>query len=71
MTVRKSGFEGRVALVTGGASGIGAEICRRLAEEGAKVVVADLDGSAASALADEIATAGSSAVGQELDVNRA
>ena len=32
----------RIAIVTGGAQGLGAAICRRLAEEGADVVVADL-----------------------------
>jgi NAD(P)-dependent dehydrogenase (short-subunit alcohol dehydrogenase family) len=45
---------GRVALVTGGASGIGAGVCRMLAGAGANVVVCDLDGPAAGALAAEI-----------------
>lgn len=36
-------FKGNVALVTGGAQGLGAAICRRLADEGADVVVADLN----------------------------
>jgi 3-hydroxybutyrate dehydrogenase len=45
---------GRSALVTGGASGIGAAVARRLAGNGATVTVADLDGDAAAALADEI-----------------
>ncbi|KQU07439.1 3-hydroxybutyrate dehydrogenase [Rhodococcus sp. Leaf7] len=44
----------RSALVTGGASGIGAAVARRLAGNGATVTVADLDGDAAAALADEI-----------------
>jgi 3-hydroxybutyrate dehydrogenase len=47
-------FTGRVAVVTGGASGIGAAICRRLAGEGALVVVADLDEGGAAAVAEEI-----------------
>lgn len=40
--------------MTGGASGIGAAVARRLAGNGATVTVADLDGDAAAALADEI-----------------
>jgi 3-hydroxybutyrate dehydrogenase len=44
----------RKALVTGGASGIGAAIAREFAAEGAHVVVADLNGAAASELAAEI-----------------
>jgi 3-hydroxybutyrate dehydrogenase len=45
---------GRKALVTGGASGIGAAICRALAESGATVTVADLNADAAQALAEEL-----------------
>ncbi|NJR78115.1 SDR family oxidoreductase [Sphingomonas sp. 36D10-4-7] len=47
-------FEGKVAIVTGGASGIGAATTRLLAREGARVMVADLDGDRAWALAAEI-----------------
>src|SRR5215211_1173595 len=47
-------LEGRTALVTGGASGIGAATCRRLAAEGAHVAVTDLNLEGASELAGEI-----------------
>jgi 2-hydroxycyclohexanecarboxyl-CoA dehydrogenase len=47
-------LEGRVALVTGGASGIGAATCRRLAAEGARVAVTDIDLDGATAVAREI-----------------
>jgi 3-hydroxybutyrate dehydrogenase len=45
---------GRTALVTGGASGIGAACARELAAHGARVQVADLDGDAADKVADEL-----------------
>ncbi|MBT9608175.1 3-hydroxybutyrate dehydrogenase [Microbacterium sp.] len=47
-------LSGRRALVTGGASGIGAAIARAFAEAGATVTVADLNAEGAAALADEI-----------------
>ena len=47
-------FENRVALITGGASGIGAASARRLAAEGATVVIADVNPEAGEALAKEL-----------------
>ena len=43
-----------IAVVTGGAHGIGEALCRRLAKDGVKVIVADLDVDAAQAVADDI-----------------
>lgn len=50
-------FEGKTALIVGGANGIGAAITRRLSAEGAKVVVADIDAESGEALCDELADA--------------
>jgi NAD(P)-dependent dehydrogenase (short-subunit alcohol dehydrogenase family) len=47
-------LDGRIAVVTGGGSGIGRATCRRMAEEGARVAVVDLDGESAEAVAKEI-----------------
>ncbi len=50
-------LEGRRVLITGAAGGIGAVCARRLAEEGAELLLADLDGAAATKLADELGQA--------------
>lgn len=55
----------RVAIVTGGAQGIGEAICRRLAADGATVVVADINGERAEAVAADI---GGSAISFQVDV---
>lgn len=47
-------LEGKVAIVTGGAGGIGAAVCRIMAMHGAKVVVADLVGDRARSLAENL-----------------
>lgn len=47
-------FAGKTAIVTGGARGIGEAIARALADQGAKVLVADLDGAAARSIAEAI-----------------
>lgn len=52
---------GKVALVSGGASGLGAESGRRLAREGAKVMLTDLAAERGEAVAEEILTAGGEA----------
>ncbi|MEO5898571.1 MAG: glucose 1-dehydrogenase [Ilumatobacteraceae bacterium] len=62
-------LSGRRAVVTGAASGIGRAIAHRLAEAGAAVVIADLDGDGAAKVAAEVAaTTGARAIGVEVDV---
>ena len=51
-------FEGKVALVTGGGGGIGSAIAKRLASEGAHVVVTDVNAQSAEAVAHDIRAAG-------------
>ncbi|MBM2811951.1 MAG: putative short-chain dehydrogenase/reductase [Chloroflexi bacterium] len=49
-----SRLEGRVIIVTGGGQGIGRAYCQRLAQDGASVVVADIDGAKAESVAREL-----------------
>jgi 3-oxoacyl-[acyl-carrier protein] reductase len=60
-------FEGRVALITGGASGIGAASARRIRAGGGRVALLDLDQARVDALADEL---GGGAIGIAADVTR-
>ena len=60
--------ESKVIIVTGGGGGIGAATCLRLGEEGASVVVADINETAANEMADRIVGQGGRAVGVQADV---
>ncbi len=60
---------GKVAIVTGGAAGLGLACARRLAEEGACVLIADLDAVGAEAAAREIEAAGGIASAAPVDVS--
>ncbi|HWB33444.1 MAG TPA: SDR family NAD(P)-dependent oxidoreductase [Acidobacteriaceae bacterium] len=71
VTGQPYGLEGKVALVTGGASGIGAATCRELTRAGARVIVADLNLTAAEALAKELTDQGMRARALEMDVTSA
>ncbi|NTI78493.1 SDR family NAD(P)-dependent oxidoreductase [Rhizobium rhizogenes] len=61
-------LKGLVAVVTGGAGGIGSATCRVLAERGASVAVADLDGERAQAVAEAINAGGGKAIGLSVDI---
>ncbi|GAA2600891.1 SDR family NAD(P)-dependent oxidoreductase [Dactylosporangium fulvum] len=61
-------FDGRVALVTGAARGIGRAVAARLAAEGAAVTLTDIDEGAVTAAADHLAGTGADAVAQVCDV---
>ena len=61
-------LDGKTAIITGGGQAIGRAYALAFAQEGANVVVADLDGANAEAVAGEIAAAGGSAISVQADV---
>ena len=63
-------FDGKVAFVTGAASGIGESVAKQLAERGAKVVVADLKLETGQKVVDAIVAAGGVAVAVAVDVGQ-
>jgi 3-oxoacyl-[acyl-carrier protein] reductase len=68
-TLNMQESERRIAVVTGGAMGIGAEVCRRLAASGMTVVVADRDEAAAGTTAASLRADGASAEALAVDVS--
>ncbi|WP_254810996.1 glucose 1-dehydrogenase [Natronosalvus amylolyticus] len=62
-------FEGKAAIVTGGASGIGRAAAKRLASDGASVVVADVDRDGGESVVDGIESSGGEATFVETDVS--
>jgi 3-oxoacyl-[acyl-carrier protein] reductase len=60
---------GKAAIVTGGSRGIGYAIARRLAAEGSRIAVADIDYEAALAVAEELRTQGAQAMAAACDVS--
>ena len=63
-------LEGRTAIVTGGANGIGAGCVRRLIAEGANVVIADIDSAGGRCLAAELSDGPGSAIYVESDIRQ-
>ena len=63
-------LDGKSAIVTGGAKGIGKAIALRLCEAGAKVLIADMDEAALEATVDEIKASGMTAEGVHADISK-
>ena len=63
-------FTDRVAVITGGASGIGLGMSRAFAQRGMRLVIADLDESALAKVVDDFKAAGVTAVAKKCDVSK-
>ncbi|MCB0198300.1 MAG: SDR family NAD(P)-dependent oxidoreductase, partial [Anaerolineae bacterium] len=63
-------FKGKTAVITGGANGIGAGCVQRLAQEGANVMIADIDDHSATALVAELEAAAGTVQYTRTDVTR-
>jgi len=63
-----SRLQDKVAIITGGAQGIGEGIAARLVQEGASVVIADLNGDKAKSVAENLSRSGGKAIGVAVDV---
>jgi 3alpha(or 20beta)-hydroxysteroid dehydrogenase len=68
MTAERGRLAGKVALITGSARGVGAEIARKFADEGASVLVTDILDELGAQTSNAIAATGARAVYQHLDV---
>ncbi len=68
MSTGMTRLAGKVAIVTGGAQGIGRAIAMRLVEEGARVAIADIQEAVAGETAQQLTTAGGEAIAVQLDV---
>ena len=64
-------FKDKIAIVTGGAAGIGRALCEELVGYGATVIIADINAESAEQTANEIKKAGGNIIGKQLDVTKA
>src|SRR5512139_2029776 len=70
MIARMDPFKDRVAVITGGAGGIGSALARAFAARGAKIVLADLDAANLAAVVKDLEKSGAEAIGIPTDVSK-